>query len=244
MIVASSEDERARPDGAEPSRGLVVAVVIVAASVVFVAVLALLVHRGVGDWRFDRRVLHGFRRQHDPLVRDAARGLADLGTIQSLLVIAIVVAFVLRALRLHPVLCAVPLASLLLTGTFVQLVKVAIPRSSPNTFFRMGSVGGGSFPSGHAADTTALTIGLAIVLAVALARRPAERVALFGAATVVSVAVGLSRLVLGVHWPTDVLAGWAIGLATAVVIGTLGVLATDGRLVPTVQSLVARRQAS
>lgn len=242
MTVAHTED--VRPRAIEPSRTVVAAAVLVAAAVVLVAVLALLVHNGVGDWRFDRRVLHAFRRQHSPVVRQSARVLADLGTIQSLIVFGLLITVGLVALRLRPVLCAVPLTALILTGAFVQLVKTAIPRSSPNSFFRTGAVGGVSFPSGHAADTTALAVGLAIVLAVTLARGRGERIALFGAAAGVSIAVGVSRLVLGVHWPTDVVAGWAIGLATAVVVGTLAMLTNDGSLGPTLRGLLARGEPS
>jgi undecaprenyl-diphosphatase len=243
MSVVQADGPRAGAEPTEPSRAVVGAVVLVAALVVFVAALGLLVHRGVGDWRFDRRVEHAFRHRDGPVVVDAARLLADLAAIQSLLFISVVIAFGLIALRVRAVLCAVPLVSLLVAGALVQIVKIAIPRSSPNTYFRTGDAGGVSFPSGHAADTTALAVGLAIVLAVTLARRPRERVVLFGAAALVSIAVGLSRLVLGVHWPTDVLAGWALGLGTAVVIGTLGVLAADGTLVPTLRGLFARRDA-
>src|SRR5262249_51719685 len=119
--------------------------------------------------------------------------------------------------------------------------KLAIPRPSPNTYFRWGvqSGIGTSFPSGHAADATALAVGVAIVIGAVLVRRPAERVLVGVAAVGVSVAVGISRLVLGVHWPTDVLAGWAIGLGTAVVVATAGVLATQRR--PFVPALAEER---
>jgi undecaprenyl-diphosphatase len=210
----------------QPSAAIVAAVLVVAGSVIVAATLALLVHHGAGFTRVDRRGLHLFRRHDTPLVADAAHALADLGTIQTLVVLAILIGVVMRACRLHPVLCAVPLASLLITGGFVQLLKVTIPRASPNTAFRFGPTVGASFPSGHAADTTALAIGVAIVLGAVVLRRPAERVLVFVAAGAISVAVGLSRLVIGVHWPTDVLAGWAIGLGTAVVVATVAVLAT------------------
>jgi undecaprenyl-diphosphatase len=118
---------------------------------------------------------------------------------------------------------------LLVTGALVQVMKLAIVRVGPNSQLGFGSPATGSFPSGHAADATALSIGLAIVLVATLVRRPAERVAVFAVAVALSVAVGISRLVLGVHWPTDVVAGWAIGLGAAVAIGTAAVVFSADR---------------
>jgi undecaprenyl-diphosphatase len=230
MIAAPPDAAYRRRDLGDPGPALVAAAVVFAGSVVVAAALALIVHHGVGYLRFDRRVLHLFRSHHRaPGILDVARALADLGTIQTLVVIAAIAAVALRARRVHPVLCAAPLVSLLLTGLLVEIAKLTIPRASPNTYRRLGSVGGGSFPSGHAADTTALAVGVAIVLGAVLLRRPAERVLVFGGAAAVSIAVGISRLVLGVHWPTDVLAGWAIGLGTAVLVATVSVLLTRDR---------------
>src|SRR5205085_9231988 len=94
-------------------------------------------------------------------------------------------------------------------------IKEAIGRPSP---------GGGrwhmstatSFPSGHAANSSAFFVALGIVIAVAVFRRPVARLAVSILGFGVPAAVGLSRLVLGVHWPTDVLAGWGLGSAIAI----------------------------
>lgn len=68
-----------------------------------------------------------------------------------------------------------------------------------------------SFPSGHALLAT-LLFGTAAMLAVRSAASPAARVAVWTFAVSLVMAVGLSRVYLGTHWPSDVLAGWAAGI--------------------------------
>ncbi|TNM69069.1 phosphatase PAP2 family protein [Streptomyces sp. NP160] len=71
-----------------------------------------------------------------------------------------------------------------------------------------------SFPSGHATASAALATGLAVLAVVAL-RSAWARVAAVSAAGAFALVVGLTRVYLGAHWLTDVLAGWCTGAAVA-----------------------------
>jgi undecaprenyl-diphosphatase len=70
-----------------------------------------------------------------------------------------------------------------------------------------------AFPSGHAANSAATYVGLALLLT--------KSRAAICAATGISAAIGTSRVVLGVHWPSDVIGGWAFGALSAVVLWQL-----------------------
>jgi undecaprenyl-diphosphatase len=200
-----------------------------AISVVIVTFLTLEVHRNQGFARDDSSVLARVRYHSGARLVDGAQTLVRLGNVSTLIVIAIVIGLLLRWRGLHPVLCAAPFASLLVAGALVAIMKETIGRSGPLEQFTFGAPDRGSFPSGHSADTMSLAIGLAIVLGAVLVRRPAERVIVFGFALSFPAAVGMSTLVLGVHWPTDVIAGWAVGLGVAVAVATLAVVATHDR---------------
>jgi PAP2 superfamily. len=200
-----------------------------AISVLVVSLLTIDVHRNTGFARDDSLVLRHVRYHSSSWLVDGAQALVRLGNVKTLIAVAIVVGLLLRWLGLRLILCAAPLASLLVAGSFVAIMKATIGRSGPLEQLRFGVSDRGSFPSGHSADTMSLAIALAIVLVAVLVRRPTERVIVFGFALAFSAAVGMSTLVLGVHWPTDVVAGWAVGLGAAVCVATLAVLATNDR---------------
>ncbi|MGH3381927.1 MAG: phosphatase PAP2 family protein [Actinoallomurus sp.] len=91
-----------------------------------------------------------------------------------------------------------------------QTFKVIFGRARPPVSQMLTHAGGYAYPSGHA--TQAITIwGLLAVLAAADSRWRARRVPIFVAAGIVVALVGVSRVYLGVHWLTDVIAGYALG---------------------------------
>ena len=73
-----------------------------------------------------------------------------------------------------------------------------------------------SFPSGHSAMAAAVFLTLATVVASVEPRRRTKAL-IYALAVGLVVAVGVSRVYLGVHWPTDVLGGWALGTGWALV---------------------------
>jgi undecaprenyl-diphosphatase len=96
-----------------------------------------------------------------------------------------------------------------------NLLKLAIERPRPDLVARLVEVNTTSFPSGHAtlAAVTYLTLGA--LLSRVEARRRAK-IYVLTVAVALTVLIGVSRIYLGVHWPTDVLAGWCVGAAWAI----------------------------
>lgn len=91
-----------------------------------------------------------------------------------------------------------------------NLIKVAVGRERPQ-IARLVSASGFSFPSGHTAASAAVYAAIALVVG---RRRPRRTKALLaGAAGGITVAVASSRVLLGAHWLTDVIAGAALGWA-------------------------------
>ncbi|RYH00161.1 MAG: phosphatase PAP2 family protein [Alphaproteobacteria bacterium] len=76
-----------------------------------------------------------------------------------------------------------------------------------------------SFPSGHATVSAVVYLTLGLLLAEAMTNRPLKAY-FIGLGVFITAAIGLSRVYMGVHYPTDVLAGWSLGLAWALVCWT------------------------
>lgn len=104
---------------------------------------------------------------------------------------------------------ALLLAALTLAGgLLVDLQKVSVGRLRPDGGAHLVDTHNLSFPSGHAANS--LIVWLALALFLAPPGRP-RAIAVAAAAFITSL-VGLSRPMLGVHWPSDVIGGWSFGL--------------------------------
>jgi undecaprenyl-diphosphatase len=104
-------------------------------------------------------------------------------------------------------------AALLLLIVFVgrllvELQKLIIDRARPGVDEHLEFVSSTSFPSGHAANAMITYIAIGFLVPV----RQRNRAIMVGLGLALALQAGWSRVALGVHWPTDVLGGWAFGL--------------------------------
>ena len=108
---------------------------------------------------------------------------------------------------------AISLGAVVLGGRIaVELLKLAIGRPRPHFSPYPVETASLSFPSGHSANSMITFLALALIAAPAKYRAPA-----IAGAIAASVLVGFTRPLLGVHWPSDVVGGWAFGVAWVVV---------------------------
>jgi undecaprenyl-diphosphatase len=135
----------------------------------------------------------------------ALTDLAGTGTVWLITAAAFLFLLALRHWR-GAIALVVAVAS---TQLVVQLLKEAIERPRPDAAFADHS--GFSFPSAHSATGMALYLMLTLIAARAASGRLRVLIAVLGGSVIV--AIGLTRVYLGAHYPTDVLAGWLTGAA-------------------------------
>ena len=157
----------------------------------------------------------------------AWRHLSDVGApavLRTLMVVAGVILFGYRRLRAALLCVGVALGTLVV----VTAVKNLVDRARPVVAHPVAIAPGASFPSGHA--FTAAAGALLVVVLLSGEARPRGRTPVRIVAVVLGVLIGFSRLVLGVHFPSDVLAGW-FG-AAALVFGLLAGVDASSRFGP------------
>jgi len=170
--------------------------------------------------RFDERVLQAFRKADDPSrpigprwLPEAAIDITALGGgwVQGLVVVAIVGFLTLQGMRRTAVFVFVASVGgwLLNTG-----LKELFQRPRPEIVPHLRDVLTLSFPSGHAMTSAAVYLTLGALL-MRISERRVTKIYCMTMAALVTVLVGTSRVYLGVHYPTDVLAGWLMGLSWA-----------------------------
>jgi undecaprenyl-diphosphatase len=148
-------------------------------------------------------------------VEEAARDVTALGGYAVLtLLVASVVGYLLMA-RHYPAALLVLAATL--GGLLIShLLKAVYDRPRPDLVPHLAHVSTASFPSGHAMLSAVVYLTLGALLA-RLADNWWTRLYFVAVAVILTLLVGASRVYLGVHYPTDVVAGWAAGLVWAVV---------------------------
>ncbi|WP_425228981.1 phosphatase PAP2 family protein [Sphingomonas sp.] len=170
----------------------------------------------LGRWPvgWDQAIIVGLRRwavsgAAPSWLREAASDVTALGSVTVLTLVVIAGAGLLIAQRHYLTALAAVLAAIT-GGQAVSLIKHLIHRPRPTLVEHWASVHDLSFPSGHSASSAVVYLTLA-ALATQVMRERAARRYLLGAAIMLVGAIGVSRVYLGVHWPSDVLAGWSLG---------------------------------
>jgi undecaprenyl-diphosphatase len=150
-----------------------------------------------------------------PWLETVALDLTSLGGGPVLtLLTALVLGFLLVRRQYGPALL-VFLATTIGSG-LGHLLKLAFDRPRPSVVPHLSEVLNASFPSGHSMSSSIVYLTLGVLLAQTLARRR-EKIYIIATALLLSFVVGLTRVYLGVHYPTDVVAGWCAGTAWALV---------------------------
>lgn len=194
---------------------------LLAAGAVAAAIIELASEVQEGDTHaIDRAVLLALRRTGDPhepigpvWLQEAMLDITALGGASILTLTTVVVAGYLFAARRRATACYL-IGAVVGGALLTSLLKIGFDRTRPEIVTHLVQVQTASFPSGHATNSAVvfLTIGVLLARAEASWRL---KLYLMATATSITLIVGCSRVYLGVHWPSDVLAGWCVGAAWA-----------------------------
>ncbi|MFP4516806.1 MAG: phosphatase PAP2 family protein [Desulfovibrionales bacterium] len=144
---------------------------------------------------------------------EATRDITALGGYTVLSLVSVVAAIFLR-LKGKTTLMFFTLGAAFGGILLSSLLKILFSRERPDVALRLVAEQSYSFPSGHAMMSAVVYLSIAVLVS-ATQPRLRERVFLITSAFFLTFIVGVSRMYLGVHYPTDVLAGWSVGLAWA-----------------------------
>ena len=161
---------------------------------------------------FDRWVWRQF--QQHPVLTDAAKVLTDVGSMSVLLPGAVVAGAVLWWRYRSLLLAVVPWIALQFNSSLVAVLKRTFDVARPPQENWLSGAAGGSFPSGHVANTTVLLIAVAVVVFIHESSLTVRRATIVVATTGI-VMMAWTRLALNVHWLSDVLAGAIVGMVIA-----------------------------
>lgn len=185
--------------------------VIFAAGLVLFVLLAILMVTGNLQW-FDDPIREWVYSIRNPALTEVLKGITYMGNWQTITLLCIVL-LLFRKTRLR---YGVPVsAGAIFVTIFNRIIKLIFKRPRPEESLHLIEEGGYSFTSGHSI-TSMVVFGLLIYLVRKYVRNRKAANILTAALAVPWIFIGLSRIYMGVHFPSDVLAGWALGAAVLV----------------------------
>lgn len=220
MIVAALRlDLKQIADFARRETGLLTALLLVALALW--GFLHIAEEMGEGDTRgFDMAVLMAMRTgdHHDPIgpawLEWAARDVSALGGFTVLTMLTVAASGFLLITKKYAD-AFVLLGAVLGATALSEGLKLGYARPRPDLVAHAVETLGASFPSGHATLSAAAYLTIGALVAHAQERRRVKSY-IHVIAIVLTLMIGVSRVYLGVHWPTDVLAGWCLGAAWSI----------------------------
>ncbi|WP_306259837.1 phosphatase PAP2 family protein [Pararhizobium sp. IMCC21322] len=145
--------------------------------------------------------------------QETAAELTALGGYPILILVSIVV--VIALLIVHKGSAAFFLLATLISGSAASsALKLLFNRPRPDLVDHLDKTFTSSFPSGHAMVSMIAWLTLAAV-AIRFVKSRSLRIYMLWGAVIIALMIGMTRVYLGVHWPSDVIAGWAMGLTWA-----------------------------
>ena len=169
---------------------------------------------------FDRYLIVALRDPANPAqpigpgwLNSAMLDMTALGGVAGLTVLTLIVAGYLIMAR-KAATAAFVVGAISGGALFSTLLKQFFNRPRPEVVAHLVEVSTTSFPSGHAMNSAVVYLTLGALLA----RTHSEyrlRIYILGVAIFLTLTIGISRVYLGVHWPSDVIAGWMVGGAWA-----------------------------
>ncbi len=195
------------------------------AGVVSLALLAAAVATGTAA-PFDSLIREAIHRQASSGLTELARLFTLVGSSPVWVPATVIAAGVLWLKGLRRRACAIALA---MSGAILldNGLKAIFHRARPEAFFGAAPTSY-SFPSGHALFAACFYGALAAVVAAGI-RKPVWRAAIWVGALCMILGIGLSRIYLGVHYPTDVLAGYLVGGAWLALLRAMGIFGSADR---------------